>query len=512
MGMHGGILKKARGQAVRTRRSPWIPSRDKQPMDTKERKDAVRIALKSGSAVLEIEGKFFRVPLNQKLTLQDTCRSRRVGKALERYQRYNVGQTVGEVLKLGALLEDLPYDRGVGLLKFVPALKGALVKDPLPRSQWPPGIRAVSGHAPWWLPANWAHGVKTTCKTYLPVFIAPDRRRCYHQEVVEAIVNEKLGHSIERMADHAKMRVAKMTNWDGDIIQFDPDQKLFAQLSKKERACLPGADELHFCVVSARRATELSGIRGIVAVQSLLRASGAYPRWYVDEESRKDYQRLGLDAVVGGKLTPSRNKALTDAAKLKKACVQVSDDITGWEFYKSDLDVVALRAIGAVSMLAAANKARSSSCIVVSPMAAARFLLAKMRATERRPRLGGVLPTGNGALAMLTQMTTLDGFILGDFFVHDSSPCRFDEAMTLKEDYDFTCSHLDKHGCVMRCNRLVVKARHEKNPGGAVDSRDSNGQQERRNIRILMRKWKGVFKLHSRRGDTQVKMKWTHRK
>jgi hypothetical protein len=115
-------------------------------------------------------------------------------------------------------------------------------------------------------------------------------------------------------------------------------------------------------------------------------------------------------------------------------------------------------------------------------------------------------------MALLAQMTTPDGFILGDFFVHDDSPCRFDETLTLKEDYDFTCCHLQRHGSVLRCNRMVLKVAHETNAGGAVAIRDSKGDNERRNIKILMRKWPGVFKLHSTRGDTEVKMKWSHLK
>jgi len=271
-------------------------------------------------------------------------------------------------------------------------------------------------------------------------------------------------------------------------------------------------DAFHLGVISARRASELSGIRGIVNVQSRFLAVGIRPKWYVDAASLKDYQKLGLDAVVGGKLCPSRNKALRDAARLGKACVQVSDDITGWEFMDSKLDATALRRSGATNMLKIANAATKSSRIIVSPLAAARFLLAKMRAAEPRPRLGGVLPTGNAAMACLAQMTTQDGFILGDFFVNDASPILFDESITLKEDYDFTCSHLDRYGTTMRCNRLLIKVAHETNPGGAVDARDAAGEKERHNIHILMKKWPGVFKLHSTRGDTQVKMKWKHHK
>merc|ERR1712216_65255 len=122
---------------------------------------------------------------------------------------------------------------------------------------------------------------------------------------------------------------------------------------------------------------DLSGIRGIVNVQTRFLAVGIRPKWYVDKDSLKDYQKLGLDAVVGGKLCPARNKALSDAARLGKVCVQVSDDITGWEFMNSKLNVSALRAKGVNSMLKAANAAVNSSRIVVSPLAAARFLLAK---------------------------------------------------------------------------------------------------------------------------------------
>ncbi|CAE8598452.1 unnamed protein product [Polarella glacialis] len=487
----------------------WVPSGDKPPVDRKHARDAVKKALKKGNVVLVIGGKFLRVPLTQKLSLKSPSELK---SEFKRYEKYAAARTVAEAFKLGALVGDMGFSLKSGLLKFLPSLKGTAVETPLPMSEWPAGIREGDGHAPWWLPSNWTHGVKTTCRTYLPVYIAPNGRTCYHQEVVEAIVGEELGRNVDCMVDWAKKQMSEVKDWHGEAVAFDADSKLFSCLSKQERAHLPPASELHVGVISARRATELSGIRGIVNVQSRLLAAGIKPRWYVDADSLEDYRKLGLDAVVGGKLTPSRNKALQDAAKLNKVCVQCSDDIYGWEFYKSDLDAKDLRSKGAVNMLKHANAAILRSRLVVSPAAAARFLLAKMRADPGRPRIGGVLPTENGAMALLAQMTTMDGFILGDFFVHDKSPCRFDNQITLKEDYDFTCSHLKRHGCVLRCNRLVLKVVHETNAGGAVAVRDSSGDKERQNIKILMRKWPGVFKLHSTRGDTQVKMKWKHRK
>merc|ERR1711920_204148 len=95
----------------------------------------------------------------------------------------------------------------------------------------------------------------------------------------------------------------------------------------------------------------------------------------------------------------------------------------------------------------------------------------------------------------------------GIFFVSDMSPCRFDEQMTLKEDYDFTCQHIDQHGSVYRCNRMFVHARHATNAGGAVDARDKQGKKERYNIAILQAKWPGVFRLNGKRKD-EVILNW----
>ena len=138
---------------------------------------------------------------------------------------------------------------------------------------------------------------------------------------------------------------------------------------------------MHFCVISARRATKPAGIRDIFGVQSQLLAAGVSPTWYVDEASLKDYQALGLQAVCGGKLTPSRNKALNDAAKKKKLCVQLSDDISAWEYRHGDR--------AAERSDAAANAAHAAAeRFVVSPVAAAQFLVAKMRASAG-PKLAG---------------------------------------------------------------------------------------------------------------------------
>lgn len=79
--------------------------------------------------------------------------------------------------------------------------------------------------------------------------------------------------------------------------------------------------------------------------------------------------------------------------------------------------------------------------------------------------------------------------------------------MTLKEDYDFTCSHLKENGSVMRCNRLTLVVKHYSNSGGAVATRDKKGVEERKNIAILKRKWPRVFHDNPKRKN-EVVMRW----
>merc|ERR1719379_5255 len=136
-------------------------------------------------------------------------------------------------------------------------------------------------------------------------------------------------------------------------------------------------------------------------------------------------------------------------------------------------------------MNAACDKAQR---LIISPVAAARFMLAKMRSSPgKKPQLGGVYMLGSCSRTFAGPEFVRENFILGDFFVVDKSKVRFDEAMTLKEDYDFTCAHIKAHGSVLRCNRMTLQVKHYSNVGGAVDERDKKGKKERMNIAILNR-------------------------
>lgn len=259
------------------------------------------------------------------------------------------------------------------------------------------------------------------------------------------------------------------------------------------------------------------GVKDILATEKKFKAAGVTPCWYVDAESLEGYRALGLDAKVGGKLIPARNMALDDSERLGKACVQVSDDIEKLLYIRPQggwTRKLKLREANAVAKVASRYQ--------VSPVATARFLLAKIRGaascapdsaqanwvpTTMSPKLGGILPHSNTGIALEAWPYGYDSFILGDFFVSEKSPCRFDTRMTLKEDYDLTCAHLHTHGSVVRFNHIMIHAKHETNAGGACTVRDSQGERERENIRILREKWPGAFADNPDRPN-QVKMKW----
>merc|ERR1711957_414132 len=117
-----------------------------------------------------------------------------------------------------------------------------------------------------------------------------------------------------------------------------------------------------------------------------------------------------------------------------------------------------------------------------------RMILASgIEKSPAKPRLGGVFPTANAAMTLGTEEFGMHHFILGDFFVAELSPCRFD------------------------CNRMFLSVKHATNGGGAVAARDTAGAKEKINIEILQRKWPGVFRLNNRRkgvAGTEVTMNW----
>jgi len=380
---------------------------------------------------------------------------------------------------------------------------GAFVKGGHPLKSYPPNV-IVDGMRASWLPDDWAQVIKNTGPggTYLG-WMGPKGGFFYHRSGYPGAIEETLGRKLKSF-DGLNGMIRAATK----IIRPGQDEECLKNcLTAAERKHLLPASKFHFAVVSAYRADIDSGIHDIAVVEGLFRQAGVTPTWYVDKDSLAKYKKLGLNAKVGGKLTPSRNMALNDAKKLGKVCVQVSDDISRWSYY--DCEKQDYR--GEKDFKKANAAIRGARKHVISPLAAAQLILAKMRADPEKPQLGGVFPTANAAMTLGLNEIGKQHFILGDFFVAEAaSPCRFDTTITLKEDYDYTCTHIKKHGSVLRLNRMFLAVKHSSNAGGAVAARDAKGVKEKKNIAILQRKWPGVFALNKNRkdADTEVKMNW----
>mmetsp|Transcript_68108 Transcript_68108/g.142258 ORF Transcript_68108/g.142258 Transcript_68108/m.142258 type:complete len:482 (-) Transcript_68108:261-1706(-) len=389
---------------------------------------------------------------------------------------------------------------------------GAPLKGGFPLKKWAekfPDMVVDLGRSAW-LPDNWGQGIKMTTPTAhstgtgggtLVSFISPDGRRFFHKCMVEELEGRKLDAYDGIRGQLRKAQLEFSQNLESAV---GSDKELFQVLTPKEKQCLPPASDLWVGIISARRATKPQGLKDLIIVQAAFRASGVEPVWYVDEPSLDAYKKLGLNAKVGGKLTHARNMALKDAAKAGKACVQVSDDISRWEYRHGP------RATEKGDE--AANRAHDAAeRYVISPVGAARFALAKLRA-KNGPKLAGVYPLGSCSRAFGHAEEGRNHFILGDFFVVDSCDKKsdlvlFDEEMTLKEDYDFTCSHISKYGSVLRLNRMTIAAKHATNPGGAVEQRDKKGKEEEKNIDILVRKWPRAFHRNPTRKH-EVVLRW----
>jgi len=446
----------------------------------------------------------------------------KVGKKnkVERLRKHSLGNALKVALKQQSGRKDLAFSEAGKLAKTLmnvaplkeragyPILRAKGSVDP---KNWKTKVNVpvmvdFARHA--WLPDDWGQGVKNTLPTAhstgggggtYTVLVAPDGKIFYHKVHAEEYAGKKFTLEAGRRGQFqtAALQTTEMRKSNNS------DESFFKLLSAKERKCLPRKDDLHFCIVSARRAQKIEGIKDIATVQTALTQAGATPTWYVDADSLEDYRALGLKAVVGGKLTAARSMALEDAKKKGKICVQCSDDISAWEYRHG--------AQPAERTDDAANAAfEAATHYMISPVAAARFIVAKMRGAEetRKPKLGGVFPLSSCSRAFLGSPFGRKNFILGDFFVADlGSKCRFDPRMTLKEDYDFTCSHLKAHGSVMRCNRMTLRVKHYSNGGGAVATRDKKGMEERKNIAILHKKWPTAFSANWKRKN-EVILRW----
>ena len=207
--------------------------------------------------------------------------------------------------------------------------------------------------------------------------------------------------------------------------------------------------------------------------------------WYVakgeGEAYTRELARIGGTGVVveGGGLCASRNRALEDGFDQGLAVLEMSDDFRGVE-----------RAV-----YSAAKRACTEAPFTFVEA------VAKMRRALRDTgmKLGGVAPTSNAFYSNHKKPIHTRAFVVGDMILVEPSEPRFDEEMTLKEDYDFTLQHIAKYKGVARCDDVLAEFAHRTNPGGAVDYRTR--ELEQKNIAHLKKKWGSLIQDNPRRPD-----------
>tara|TARA_R100001594_G_scaffold16010_1_gene33229 strand:- start:1046 stop:1771 length:726 start_codon:yes stop_codon:yes gene_type:complete len=197
--------------------------------------------------------------------------------------------------------------------------------------------------------------------------------------------------------------------------------------------------------------------------------------WYTGLGEEEEYKKAGAAAVVEvGPLCESRNAALKDAWDRGYPCIELSDDLT-------NLEVLHM----------GEWQSGKEKCFIDC----AKEILRVM--TKNGAYLGGIAPTANKFYYHAKRPLHTNAFIVGDFIVVRDCGLWFDEAFTLKEDYDYTLQHIQKFGLVVRANYILASFQHRKNAGGVVEYRNQKTEQE--NILRLKKKWGKLIKDNPRR-------------
>lgn len=116
-------------------------------------------------------------------------------------------------------------------------------------------------------------------------------------------------------------------------------------------------------------------------------------------------------------------------------------------------------------------------------------------------KLCGVNPTPDKkAYRHFTPFSTVQ-FIGGPFSIHLNNPLRYDERLSLKEDYDLTIKHCREYRGALRFNAYHYNVEQAKQAGGCATYRTSSRELEQ--LEMLEKKWgTGIVKRDktSRRG------------
>lgn len=212
-------------------------------------------------------------------------------------------------------------------------------------------------------------------------------------------------------------------------------------------------------------------------------SSGRYDKLPFNSKQKKEYyfcvkegeghlykENGCLNVFETGNLMQSRNFALDHSFTEEKICVQLSDDIKKVTVNKNFGEQKKIELNKAIKdIVSKFNKVKGV-------------------------KLLGIPPTDNFFFA--TNIVSVNTFCIGDLLFIKPNDLRFDEQLTLKEDYDYTLQHQEKWGTI-RYQKYLFTFEHYSNKGGAVDIR--NDKEEKKNILILKSKWGDKVRLNPKR-------------
>lgn len=220
-------------------------------------------------------------------------------------------------------------------------------------------------------------------------------------------------------------------------------------------------------------------------MESLLK--GCDPVWFVDEGESGDYSYAGAARVMEypGYIA-QRNGALEWAFSFDEPCVQMDDDLHPWN-HKSPLG------------MRLTLDGKSHNPITVA--AAAKHIHHNMQSVGAR--LGGIAPTTN--IFFYRQPVSQAHFVSACFCVVEPCGQRFDPALVLKADYDYTLQHLREYGVVARCDGVLGNFHRYSNRGGAVAYRTTELMDEMSDL--LIERWPDNLRRNSRRPG-EILLRW----
>lgn len=207
--------------------------------------------------------------------------------------------------------------------------------------------------------------------------------------------------------------------------------------------------------------------------------AGTPVTWVVPLDEAREYKAAGAARVLPLPRTPGvmplasqRNAALEDAFYHGATCVQTDDDgkrLLRWQDGKA------------------------------VPATVSHYLAAWHEALTTTPgaRLAGCAPVANAFYS--NGKIKSQHWIMGQLFAVEPSEPRFDPALPVREDYDFTAQHIEAYGAVARHDGLLPDYRHWSNRGGCQAYRTLS--LDRRVNKLLLDRWPQYLKPHTTRPD-----------